>query len=56
MNSQTKNNFKWIPWRRYVLFLSIDNSKKNNPDSKEGFGDPGVLAIDTVSGIYPGDF
>jgi len=19
---------KWIPWRRYVLFLRIDNSKK----------------------------
>lgn len=30
MNSKSKNNVehKWIPWRRYVLFLSIDNSKK----------------------------
>jgi hypothetical protein len=49
---------QWIPWQRYVLFLTIDNNskKKNNADSQEGFGGQGRGAIEILQGIYPGGF
>lgn len=28
MNSKKQNQHKWIPWERYIIFLTIDNSKK----------------------------
>jgi len=27
MDQTTNHEHSWIPWRRYVLFLTIDNSK-----------------------------